>query len=288
MDTYGMISYVVSVCSMVLFIVERQVISVDLKRKFMAGRNKFFIRIVGPNKREQEAFVNFKEDYLKIGNRIYVKNHETQTTKEGTLPGDSPAKLVPYTKAVEAEITAALKAGTLKKGNIYTKLNDEGYVLDEMKSTYKGKYPVFTYRYDNPEPRDLFEEKREIVIPGDEFVVQGQALKAKCAACNAEVDVQVPDATMKTPDKKFDVLSPKPVDNNYYDLIIQKAYSLGKIKEAGKGLNLNPKMLIIGAIVIGIAYYLYTQQGAGHGTIIKAVVPLGGMLFKPSTPTEVK
>jgi len=275
MDTLGMISYTVSVISLFMFMIERNVLITDLKRRFFAGRNKLFVRIIGPNKREVEAFVNFKDDYLKIGSRVYVKNHEKQTLKDGSLPFDCPSRLVPLTADVWKDIKASLKAGEIWKGNVHTKIDANGYVLDEQKSTYKGKYPVFTYRYDNPEPLDLFEEYREIPMPEESLVIPGKPMIVTCSSCNAENKIQIPDTEFTTPQRTVNVFGPKPIDNSLYDIIIQKVYGLGKLKDKLKS-NQMLTYFLIGAIAaaavaayFGYMNYTTLQKLVQGGTALK-------------------
>lgn len=145
----------------IIFVLTRKVAVPELKRRFFTGKGYAWVRIVMPDRHEQEDFVNIKKEPLRVGGRSFLLDYSAVTFKSGgqVKMGRPPKKeKLDLKKMVEydAEGKLKLKAETPVKGAV------DSYILDIEATTTRGKYPVFTFRYDKSEPIDFFALEKKV------------------------------------------------------------------------------------------------------------------------------
>lgn len=255
MESLTLVSYGLTMVFVLIFAMTRGAVMLELKRKFFTGKGYAYIGLIGVDKRLQIAFINMKADYFKIGKRVFVKNGSKSVLMPGGDIVESPAKLVPYVvkNGENAPSKKVFDIAAKKDGNIRETVNDDGYVLDMESAVYSGKYPMFFFRYDNPEPVDFFLTKKSVTTQ----------VSTLCPneACKTAITLEVP----------VEVPIPRPVDSEYYDIIIQKAKSLGSLKNAMGG-DRNLKILIL--IAVGAAA-VAAWYGMQNNTALQALVKQG-------------
>lgn len=241
--------YTLTIVLVAIFFLTRKVVIPEIKRRLRSGQGMGWVRIIGPDKHEQEDFVNLRNDFVKVGKRVFFPVLETCTYK-GT-DTEIPMLVLKDKDAVStdqelrnvrqqiAEISGLLKDKKRMKAlseeqekalmqNLETLENIKAerekflksqvesfnYVLDRTATTMKGKYPVYTFRYDKCEPVDYF-----------------------------ALDMS------------------KGHDPGRVDLQIQKALTMGNLQSAIGGKKMSWVIIVAGILLAAAAYFSYETNG---------------------------
>ena len=127
--------YMINFVFVMIFFLTRRALITELKRKFFTGKGYVFVRMIMPDRHEVEDFVNIKKSPIRVGDRSFLIDPSTATLKS-------------VEESTEKE----------KKEKGYSSL----YRLDPASVSKKGKYPVFTFRYDSAEPINLFDIEKKM------------------------------------------------------------------------------------------------------------------------------
>lgn len=287
----GLVYAALVFCIGIIFIT-RKVLVPEVKRRLSSGKGWGWIRIIGPDKHEQEDFVNLRGGRVKVGKRCYIVELGAATYKGGLGESEVPImlkdeRLLISNERLESLRTNLAEALAFKSDKTKWKpLNKEQkdsvksqidgfkaqiaeeakklqavqkeivtFNLDRTASTMKGKYPVFTFRYDRSEPVDFFSLfKRQVKV-------------FKCVSCQKNNAVEVDGGGH---------------DSASVEMEIDKALQMGSLKDALSG-NFMKKygIFIIGAglLLAANAYFSYENYGAikelaqHSGTVLPAMIP---------------
>lgn len=251
--------YTLTIVLVAVFFLTRKVVLPEIKRRLRSGQGMGWVRIIGPDKHEQEDFVNLRNDFVKVGKRVFFPVLETCTYKgtdteipmlvlkdkdavsadqdlrnirmqiqevEGLLKDKKKIKAL--TEEQQSEIGKQLETLEAAKAErekfLKSQVESFNYVLDRTATTMKGKYPVYTFRFDMCEPIDYFSNEQKGHDP-------------------IKVDLQ-----------------------------IQKALTMGNLQSAIGGKKMNWIYIVAGILLAAGAYFGYETNG-----LVKAIAVKNGI-----------
>lgn len=152
-----------------LFVMLRKEIMIGIKRRFFTGKGYAYIRMWMPDRHESEDFVNLRKEPFMIMGRAYVIDVERGTFRPDISEDErndieKKNAFLRLVQQVVFKINPAKKEEFEEKVRFWKKIEQYSrtlgkgeYGLDLKSVTYKGKYPVFNYRWDRAEPIDPYD-----------------------------------------------------------------------------------------------------------------------------------
>ncbi len=185
-DTTSIIYFLMVGFGLVLALTYKDVM-LSIKVKLFHKKGHGFIRMVMPDRQEHLDFVDLKAGTFKLFGKRYVVDVTAGTFMAAesevlTRTKKKQRRIIQLMMGVankfrvKDEVEEAAKREILKKLDAVLKARSRGeYLIDLEAITMKGKYPVFTYRWDRSEPIDLMKANKTV----DPDMFEAAVIKAK-------------------------------------------------------------------------------------------------------------
>ncbi len=167
------LSIVLAGLFMLVFVLVRKELTLALTRKFFRGKGWVTIRMYMPDRQEVEAFVNLnKNPTLNFFGRSFVFDAEKATFKSEDTPEEkasvTESKVTQFGKSIANKVSKK-PADPAKLGGL------KEFTLSPDKFTISGKFPVYSYVWDNAEPLDPYNLTKKT----DSSLLSAAVLRAK-------------------------------------------------------------------------------------------------------------
>ncbi len=185
-DTTSIIYFLMVLFGLILVLTYQDVM-LSLKVKLFHKKGHGYIRMLMPDRQEKMNFVDLKQGTFTLFGKRYMVDVATGTfmaseTEALTRTKKKQRRIIQFMmglakkfKTVD-EVEEEAKKEILRKLDKVLRARSRGeYLIDLESITMKGKYPVFTYRWDRSEPIDLMNTGRKF----DPEMFNAAVIKAK-------------------------------------------------------------------------------------------------------------